>query len=105
MRELVEIIIIGRPAVTSRITRLMIAYRGHDRYLAEELRTGSEEIVIPIAVIAFAGNEVAIHEGDVAIEIANKVLAITPVTTGVAMDITDREDTESRTCFGSRLGP
>ena len=82
----------------------MITHGGHERYLAQELRTGGEEIVIPVAVIALGRNEITVHERDVAVEIADEVLHVRPILAGIAVDVADGEDTEGLALLRSGLG-
>ena len=104
MGELVEIVIVRGPAVSTRITGLMVTHGRHERHLAQELCTGGEEIVVPVAVIALGRDEIAVHERDIAIEIADEILHVRPVITGITVDIADGEDTESGTLLRSGLG-
>ena len=104
MRELVEIVIERRPTQAARITCLVVAGRRHTRHLPQELLSGFEIIVVPVAVVTLAGHKISVHQGDVAIEIADKVLHVGPVVACIAVDIADREDTVGSACFGSCLG-
>ena len=81
----------------------MVTGGRHQRHLAEEGCTGSEEIIIPITVVPFATNEITVHERYIAVEIANEVLHVRPVITGVSVNIADGKDTESCAGFGRRF--
>ena len=104
MRKLVKIIVERRPAVSKRITCLVVSGRGHYRHLAQELGARSEVIVIPVAIISFAADEIAVHESDVTIQIAYEILHVRPVVSGITVNITNREDTISCAGFRSRFG-
>ena len=83
----------------------MVARRRHTRYLAKELCTGIEIIVIPVTVVTLTGDKVTIHEGNIAIKTADEILHVRPVVACITVNIADGEDTIRRTLFRSRLGP
>ena len=76
MAKLMEIVVEGRPAECERVSGLMVSGRGHAGHLSEEWFSGFEVIVVPVAVIAFGGNEVSVHECDIAVEVADEILHV-----------------------------
>ena len=82
----------------------MIAGRRHQRHLAQELRSRGKEVIVPVAVIALAADEVPVHERDVAVEATDEVLHIRPVLASVAVDIADGEDAAGSALLGCSLG-
>ena len=104
VRELMEIIVERRPAEGERIACLMVAGRRHNGHLAQKLCTGSEEIVVPVSVVALAADEVAVHESDIAVEVADEILHVRPVVARIAVDVADGEYAVGCAGFGCGFG-
>ena len=83
----------------------MVARRRHTRHLAEEFLARCEIVAIPVTVITLAADEVTVHERDIAVEIADEILHVRPVLASITVNIADGEDTISRACLRSGLGP
>ena len=83
----------------------MVARRRHTRHLAQEFLTRREIVAIPVTVITLAADEVTVHESNIAIEVADEILHVLPVFTCITVNIADGEDTVSRACLRSGLGP
>ena len=105
MTKLMEIVVVRRPAESERIACLVVSYGRHNRYLTQEFLTRGEVVLVPSAVIAFAAHEIAVHEGHIAVEIADEILHVRPVLARIAVDIADGEDPVRRSLFGCGLGP